>query len=304
MKLDYVTALRFPSQDLEYSCRDSLLYALSLGFGEDATDLDELPFVFEGLADRPQLVVPTECVTLGWQPLWLDDSAAEIGWQYALHAEQRFTLSSPLRPQGRVHAEHRLTAIDDKGAGRGAILCVETQLRDLHTNEPLALLQGSRFLRADGGCGSWGEPPVDPLPIIPEDARPIARCSYRMSGQAALLYRVASRDLAALHADPAVAKKGGFDRPITHGMYLMGIACRAVLKTCLPGAPDRLRTMGVRFVGPGFPGETIEVEIFQDQSNALRFRARAIDRNAMLLDRGVCRFEQARDDASFPGRDS
>jgi acyl dehydratase len=75
---------------------------------------------------------------------------------------------------------------------------------------------------------------------------------------------------------------------ISHGLNNLGIACRAILKTCVPGAPQRVRAMGVRFVAPGLPGDTVRVEIFAGDGRNLRFRATAVERGVRLLDRGTC----------------
>src|SRR5258705_13377945 len=90
------------------------------------------------------------------------------------------------------------------------------------------------------------------------------------------------------HADPVVARRAGFERPISHGLNTMGLACRAILKQFSPRRPDRLRSMFVRFAQPAYPGETIRVEMF-DEGDKLRFRARAVERDVLVLDRGVCR---------------
>lgn len=45
-----------------------------------------------------------------------------------------------------------------------------------------------------------------------------------------LRYAEASNDKAAIHIDDHFAKKSGFNRPIVHGMYLMGVAQSIYLK--------------------------------------------------------------------------
>jgi hypothetical protein len=56
MNLDYVRALAFASIVQRYDIRDSALYALSLGMGQDPLDEDEMPHVYEG---RGPLAVPS-----------------------------------------------------------------------------------------------------------------------------------------------------------------------------------------------------------------------------------------------------
>src|ERR1700722_164871 len=75
MNLDYVVNRRFEPIIQSYDARDSALYALSLGIGDDPLDGDELPYVYEGREPR---AVPSQCVTLGWPPFWHEEPAAKF----------------------------------------------------------------------------------------------------------------------------------------------------------------------------------------------------------------------------------
>ncbi len=68
MNLDYVLGLRFAPTEQDYAWHDSLLYALAVGFGRDPLAADELPYVYEALPGRPQQVVPSMAMVLGWPP--------------------------------------------------------------------------------------------------------------------------------------------------------------------------------------------------------------------------------------------
>ncbi|MDE3175818.1 MAG: 3-alpha,7-alpha,12-alpha-trihydroxy-5-beta-cholest-24-enoyl-CoA hydratase, partial [Pseudomonadota bacterium] len=134
-----------------------------------------------------------------------------------------------------------------------------------------------------GGAGGFGEPPILTRSLDSE-ARPIAAYDYKTSAQAALLYRQASRDYMPIHADPDIARQAGFERPISHGLNTFGLACRAALKHFAPRRPERLVSMSVRFAAPAFPGDTIRIEFSDD--GGVRFRARAVERDVLVLDRG------------------
>ena len=156
MNLQYVTTRHFEPIHQTYDWRDAALYALSLAMGEDPADEDELPYVYEGRAQR---VVPSMCVTLGWPPLWISEPQTEIAWTRALHGEQYFELHCPLPLGAMVKATHRVSAVVDKGRESGALLYFETQIQDARTNSPIASLRATNFLRNDGGCGNFGEAP-------------------------------------------------------------------------------------------------------------------------------------------------
>ena len=285
MNLDYVKALAFAPIVQRYDIRDSALYALSLGMGQDPLDADELPYVYEG---RGPLAVPSQCVTLCWPPFWHREPETGIAWRRILHGEQSFSLMRPLPVEGEVRAEHRILAVDDKGAGRGAVVHTAHDIFDQATGEALAALRSTEFLRDDGGCGGFGAA-VKITRSLDEARKPSAVCDFRTSTQAALLYRQASRDYMPIHADPEIAREAGFKRPISHGLNTFGLACRAVLKRFVPRRPDKIASMAARFAAPSFPGDTIQIDMFETPEG-LRFRAWALERSVLVLDRGEVEF--------------
>jgi acyl dehydratase len=284
MNLRHVIARRFEPTYQSWDWRDAALYALGLGMGDNPRDEDELAYVYEG---REQHAVPSMAVTLGWPPLWIAEPETGIAWKQVLHGEQRIELYRPLPVSGSIRADHRVSAVADKGQARGALLYFDTDLFDTTTGERLASLRATDFLRGDGGCGSHGSPPNE-LASLDVHAPPTASIEYRTLGQAALLYRLVSRDYMPIHADPVLARDAGFDKPISHGLNTLGLACRAILKLFAPRRPELIRALSVRFVSPAFPGDTIRIEMFE-QGDTIRFRAWATERQVLVLDRGQCR---------------
>ena len=104
MNLDHAMSRSFAPVEQSYDWRDAVLYALSLGIGDNPLDEDELFYAFEGGAQQP---VPSMCVTLGWPPFWHADPATGIAWTRIVHGEQRFTLYRPLPLQASIRAELR-----------------------------------------------------------------------------------------------------------------------------------------------------------------------------------------------------
>jgi acyl dehydratase len=280
MNLQHVIERRFPPVEQRWDWKDCALYALGIGYGTDPLDERELDFVYE---QRAQQVVPSFALVLGWPALWHQDPAAGIDWTRILHGEQRLVLHRPMTVSGAIVARYKIVAVQDKGPGRGALLWFDTDLEDAATGAPVAHLRNTQFLRGEGGCGDWGEP-VEPLPAITTEAKALHHVDYPTLRQQALLYRL-SGDTMPLHADPAVARRGGFEQPILHGLANMGMACRAILERFCPSDPARLAGMSVRFVAPAYPGETLRVEFVED-AQGVRFRARSVERDLLLLDRG------------------
>jgi len=203
-----------------------------------------------------------------------------------LHGEQTFELHSSLPLGATVDATHRVSAVADKGPGRGAVLYFETEIRDAARGTPLATLRAANFLRGDGGCGNFGDAP-SPLPALSTEEPPDHCVHYPTQGQAALLYRLASRDYMPTTPTRSLLNRQVSSAPISHGLNTFGLACRAILKCILPTEVHRMRTMAVRFVAPAFPGDTIRIELFK-RREGVSFRAWAVERQTLVLDRGHC----------------
>ncbi|WP_417722615.1 MaoC/PaaZ C-terminal domain-containing protein [Salipiger sp.] len=279
---DRLLARDFPVQRIELTPERCILYALGIGLGRDATDPAALRYLYEdGLA-----VFPTMSAIIGFPGFWAREPDTGIDWKKLVHGEQSMTMHAPLPVGGIVRAENRISALYDKGEGRGAILIQERRLYDDATDTPLATLEQLTLLRGDGGFSN-GDParagrPV-PAPGVPERA-PDRTCRLTSRGDAALIYRL-SGDLNPLHADPAVAAAAGFDRPILHGMATLAMACDAVARTCLDGDADRIASLRLRFSAPFHPGETLRTEIW-NEGGGHAFRAYAEERGVKVLDCG------------------
>jgi acyl dehydratase len=64
------------------------------------------------------------------------------------------------------------------------------------------------------------------------------------------------------------------------------VAAHAILRTCCDYDPARLKSIGLRFSGPVFPGETIRTEIWRDGAR-VQFRARVVERDVVVLSHGI-----------------
>jgi acyl dehydratase len=275
---DKLLARRFPVIEHHYTQRDTMLYALGVGLGLDPMDREALRFVYE----RELRVLPTQAAVLATPGFWAREPDTGIDWVRVVHGEQEIELHRPLPPEGTVKAQTRVTGVVDKGPGKGALIYSERQGLDARTGEPLFTVRQSTFARGDGGCGGPAGP-VRPPHEVPSRA-PDLHCDLSTLPGAALIYRL-SGDYNPLHADPDVAAKAGFPRPILHGLCTLGVAGHALLKTCCGYDPARLRALQVRFTAPVFPGETIRTEIWRDGA-VVSFRARVLEREAMVLNNG------------------
>jgi acyl dehydratase len=113
---------------------------------------------------------------------------------------------------------------------------------------------------------------------------PDHRITYAVRPDAALLYRLTG-DRNPLHADPAAARRAGFAGPILHGLCTFGMTCRAVLQSVVAWQPERIASHEARFSAPVYPGEMLEIALWQDQSR-ISFEASVPAREAKVLTGG------------------
>jgi acyl dehydratase len=280
MNLERVANHTFAAVEHTLTFRDSILYALGLGYGSEHSGRNHLQFVYE----QDLQAVPSMCCVMGYPGFWLRDAAFSVDWVRLLHGEHYYEICSPLPTAGRLLAQHRVTGVDDKGPGRGATVTFEKALHD-ESGKLLARTEQTNFCRGDGGCGSCGVQ-VKERPALPDRA-PDATHEIRTSRQIALIYRL-SGDYNPVHADPDVARQAGFSGPWIAGMCSVGLATRATIERLCDDDPTRIRSMFVRFKNVCFPGETMRYEFFRTETGA-RFRTVCMERNVVVLDRGeVC----------------
>ncbi|MFP6850467.1 MAG: MaoC/PaaZ C-terminal domain-containing protein [Pseudomonas sp.] len=266
-----------------YSERDCMLYALGVGLGCDPEDARQLRYVYE--ADLHAM--PTMATVMGAPGAWWKDPRTGADAVRLVHGEQHMRFHRPLPVGGTLLVSNRVQSLTDKGPGKGALGVVVREIRD----EQGVLLAESRnvsVLRGDGGFSAdsgISDPPPEPLAKMPERA-PDIEVDLVSLAQMALIYRL-SGDYNPLHADPAVAAKAGFPRPILHGLATYGMAAHAVLRECLDYDASRLRGLAVRFTAPVYPGETVRIQLWRESAELLRLRARVESRDVTVLDQGT-----------------
>lgn len=279
MAVDYHHLLNYPVPEVRqrYTRRDTQLYALGLGLGADPTDTQQLHYVYE---DELR-VFPTYPVVLGHPGFWWKRPDTGVDWVRIVHAEQGLILHRTPPVEGEVIGRTRVTQIVDKGPGKGLLVYTERTVVDAASGELLATLPSTTFLRGDGGIGA----PAGPVPSVHRlpEREPDRQVTLTTLPQAALIYRLSGDDNP-LHADPVVARRAGFERPILHGLCTMGMAVHAVLRAAAD--PDRpLASIQVRFTGPVYPGETLVTDLWRD-GEVCSFRTRVPLRASVVLDHG------------------
>lgn len=258
-----------------WTTTESLLYALAVGAGQD-DPAGELAFTTENTAGIPQQVIPSFAVVLGFA-----EGMPEIGAYdptRAVHAEQSFELVGPLPAEGRAEVTTTITEMWDKDPH--AMVWTETELRDPDSGDLLARSRTGAFLGGAGGFGgergpsaSWSAP----------EAAPDHERDFATRPDQALLYRLTG-DRNPLHSDPAFAARGGFARPILHGMCAYGFVARLLVNDLCGGDVAAFRSMSARFARPVLPGDAMRLRVWRDEEGAA-FQVLGAD-GEVVIDRG------------------
>ena len=290
INLNLVKNWTFPIIRQTYSEKDTILYALALGYGGQPTNADELAFVYE----RHLQAVPTMSTTLCHPGFWISDSKTGIDASRAVHGEQKVVFHSPLPAKGTVRGQARVVDVIDKGKGKGALLIVARTLHNDDSGTLLASLEQRIMCRGDGGFAEQPATTSEPVgqskqPLV--NAKPDHVVSTPTLPQAALIYRLCA-DMNPLHADPLIALSAGFERPILHGLCTYGVAARAIIQACCANDPTALKQFSARFSAPVFPGETLQTDIWQE-SGGVRFRCLIPERNVVVISNGFAEITAA-----------
>lgn len=271
-------------QERSWTSKDALLYAVGVGAGL-GDPLRELEFTTENSEGITQQVLPTFGVLISQAAL--RRNLGDFDRALLVHAEQSFELHRPLPVSGAVQTVATVTGIYDKGSG--ALVVTQNEAVDAATGEPLVTARSGTFIRGEGGFGGdrggsepWARPDRAADHQVTLETRPEQALIYRLSG-----------DRNPLHADPKFAARGGFPRPILHGLCTYGVTGRALLHELCGSDPARFAAMSGRFTRPVFPGDSLTISMWLgEQDGAALFQTATAD-GAVVIDRGVLRFRQA-----------
>ena len=278
MTINYDEIMNLTSENVEisYSDKDSILYSLGIGLGNDPMNLNELKYVYE----NSQSVLPSMATNFQYHsPLLLKTN---INFIMVVHGEQRLSITNALPVSGDFIANAKVIGCYDKGPARGAIIEVETTVKNKKNNEEICKLISTTFARGDGGFGGPDSPKKE---IFIPDGEPDYVSEVSTKPDQALIFRL-SGDYNPLHSDPNFAKAAGFEKPILHGMCTYGIACRSLVNEICENDASKLKRFDCRFSSPVYPGETIVTEMWK-KNKMIYFNSRVKERDKLVLKNGV-----------------
>jgi acyl dehydratase len=242
-----VIGRKSPPVVFEYTWKDVVLYALGVG-----ASAEERSLVYEK-APGGLKVLPSFCVVPALKAF--PKVGDHIDYSRFLHGEHRIRLYGPIPPEGKMIQVGEVTDIYDKG--KAAVYHIRIS-GETGEGQPLYEVDWIIFYVGAGGFGGPAGPKSEPL-NPPEGVAPDFSISCKVAENQAAIYRL-SGDLNPLHLDPEAAKRGGFERPILHGLCTFGFATRAVVMGPLGGDVARLKTFKARFCDVVYPGDTLTTQ--------------------------------------------
>ncbi|GAB3295140.1 enoyl-CoA hydratase [Epidermidibacterium keratini] len=264
-----------------WTSTETLLYALGIGYGHD-DQLTGLQFTTENTDGIEQVVAPTYGVimTHGAGP---GRSLGDFDRAMLVHGEQGLRIHRRIPAAGTAQIVSTITDIFDKGSA--AIVRSESTATDSETGAPLVTTTSSVFIRGEGGFGGESGPKAT---WQAPDREPDWSGTARTWPGQALLYRL-NGDRNPLHADPAFAARGGFEKPILHGLCTYGVSARVLLDAPFAGDAGNLREFSGRFSSPVIPGDELTVRAWQSDDDEILFQTVGAQQKT-VIDHGRARF--------------
>jgi len=256
-----------------YTWKDAALYALGVGAG-----FSDLDYCYE----KDLKVIPSFGITTMYDFMPELAATSNVNLAGVLHGEQELIFHNPIPPEGNLTTEGTITHCYDKGQEKGALVVAEFDT--FHSNgDKLFTSIVTVFSRLDGGFGGENAP-VKKIEFPERD--PDFEVDGKPTEDQPLIYRL-SGDVFQLHVDQDFAEMAGFDKPIMHGLCTHGYACRALIDSFVPGAPEKVRRLECRFKRPLYPGVPIKTVIWQTGEGRALWKVINVETREVVIDNGI-----------------
>jgi len=264
----------------EYNWKDLVLYALGVGAG-----FSELEYCYE----KDLKVVPSFAVAsiINFDFLSTIAEITNVNILGVLHGEQKVVFHETIPVEGTLTTRGAVKEIFDK-KDKGAVIIAEFDTFHSNGNKLYTNIL-TVFSRFDGNFGGADSPEKEKFEF--PDRSPDYTVSHISSENQPLLYRLTG-DVFQLHADPEFARSLGFEKPIMHGLCTHGFACRALVKSLIPGTPERIKTMDCRFSKPLYPGEPFKTLIFKVKPGKALWKTVHMETRDEVITNGVFEYHE------------
>jgi len=267
----------------EYTWRDVVLYALSVGAKED-----EVEYLYE----KDLRAVPS----FGAVPYW-----GTFGISPIITVPHPAIISLALKPEGGLHMAQELiihkaipalggkltfsdvvTDVYDRGGGKGVVVRTELIAYD-EQGEKVFTNIGDNFNRLYTALDA-DAPPKNEV-VLPDREPNFVETDY-IPGHQAFIYRLTG-DTNIFHVDSGEAAKAGFKKPIIQGLCTFGYGCRMAVKAMIPKEPERVTRYAAQLRTPLFPGSQVELQAWKVTEHKAYFNLIDLSTNKPTLDKGI-----------------
>ncbi|HEY3943370.1 MAG TPA: MaoC/PaaZ C-terminal domain-containing protein [Acidimicrobiales bacterium] len=218
---------------------------------------DPNPAYLEGGATPPTYaVVPVFPAFIGLPSL---PAGAIAGARGGVHGEHDLYIHRPIEPGMDLHTvAERCSVVTSKAGMNTFVRLVSTD----DAGDPVITQYWSAMSMGEVTGGDQGSPPPDHS--FPDEARerPVGTVSLATTRDQTYRYAGASGDRATIHVNDKAAIGIGFPRKFNQGLCTLGVTSRGLVELAAGGDPSRIRRVAVRFTSPTFPGDDIEVSVY------------------------------------------
>jgi NAD(P)-dependent dehydrogenase (short-subunit alcohol dehydrogenase family)/acyl dehydratase/putative sterol carrier protein len=193
------------------------------------------------------------------------DPELELDLLRLVHAEHDMVFHAPMKHGDILQLRGTLKSVEEKSSGR----LVNYGLVGFLDGEIALEGNTSYFIRGKRRKEGSGKPKAKaPAPELP----PVSWSKVQaVTDDQALRYAAASGDDNPIHVDENTAKAAGLPKCILHGLCTMALAQRDIINQYCDGDPSRLKRLAVRWAKPVFPGEQLELKVWEQDNGALSF---------------------------------
>jgi acyl dehydratase len=283
--LDPEKAIGFKSKMMEFplSHKETVIYALAIGFNEDPLNKDHFRFTYE-LSDDFS-VFPTYVSVIpinGLGDLLAEcPGIPEFNLMSLLHGEEWVEMIKPLPTSGCLLYQAEIADLEDKG--KGTVVCIQVRIYNKEDSSLLAIVTSNLFVRGLKGNGVKSRGPLKAvIPKAPK-SEPFKSVIHRTYPNQAFYYRIGGNDANPLHVDPDMAAMGGFEKPILHGLCTYGMTGKAAYELFCDGDKDMFNSFKARMTSYVFPGESLNFRFWKGEGNNLIVSVINVERGTEVM---------------------
>lgn len=179
-----------------------------------------------------------------------------------VHGQQDFRYQRPIEPGQTLTSRAVASGITQRSTG--AVVLGKAQTLDADGKLVVEQLM-TCFVRGGEFGRDVGEPlPEHEFPPALVGTDPFATVEHGYDEDTTQRYATAAGDPMPIHTDEDFARQVGLPGIIVHGLCTMAYSSRAIVGTCCPDDPTRLKRLAVRFSKIVQPSETVTHGLWRD----------------------------------------